>query len=243
MSAGKKRSWRGALNSRLKSLRRSCEAGMPSSRWVTSARSSLNIASVGVQEALPLHHEGPQLRAPALLGQLDVGAVPQLARQPLRHRLLLRQDGVEHRLLDLGPCLLDLRPATGVLLVRHDQVQLLVGNWLLHPRQPHRRLQGGVLRAVVELDGGLGEVLAGQVRLEVLAGPPLVGGDSRLLRRLAEAGDGLLREQPVVAQVGLGLDARLADGGGVPLERLLDEDAAPRPRRGARRADRARRPA
>src|SRR6185436_7158467 len=104
------------------------------------------------------------------------------------------------------------------------QVQLLVGNRVLHPRQPNRRLQGGVLRPVVVLRRGLGEVLVGQVRLEVLAGPPLVGGDPRLLRRLAEPGDGLLGEEPVVAQVGLGLDARLADRGRVPLERLLDED-------------------
>src|SRR5262249_47274646 len=51
-----------------------------------------------------------------------------------------------------------------------------------------------------------------------------VGGDAGLLRRLAHPGDRLLREKAVVAQVRLGLDAGLADGGRVPLEGLLDED-------------------
>ena len=53
MSAGKKRSCRGALNSRLKSLRRSCAAGMPSSRGLTSASSSLNVASVASRKRFP----------------------------------------------------------------------------------------------------------------------------------------------------------------------------------------------
>jgi hypothetical protein len=104
----------------------------------------------GVEESLPLHHEGPELDPPALLGELDVRTVAQLARQPLGGGLLLREDGVEHRLPDLGARLLVLRPAAGVLLLRDQELQLLVWHRVLHPGEADRGLERRVLGAVVE---------------------------------------------------------------------------------------------